>query len=214
MNRLIPVLLALAFPLAACGGDDGDGSPDSPDASVNDPADAAGPDADPASFCTNLAPSYGALGALTGTAEVAPLDDKDPNGPKVLTLKMAVNADATPDVLFAELYEGEPPFEGGFAPGTYTISGLQADVIACSVCVYLAADFMMGQPIDFHMASSGSVEITSVDPTPDTGSIAGTLTGLSLRQVTVSQQGQMVVPMGCRTSIDSVSFDLQVTAAQ
>jgi hypothetical protein len=62
------------------------------------------------------------------------------------------------------------------------------------------------------MASSGSLVITAVDTTPDTGSIVGTLTNLSLREVTVSQEGQQTVQDGCRTTIASLGFDLQIVA--
>lgn len=207
MNRRTSSLFfALALALAACGGDDGGGDPgDDPDAAV------VLPDADPASFCEIVEFSHGALGMLAGTGTLIPIDDLDPTGPQQVTLQMDVNSDAVPDTMFLELYEGEPPFDTGVVTGTYTIIDAQTDLIACSVCAYLAGDFVQGENINFHMASSGAVSITTAD-IRDGGSIAGSMENLTLREVTVSQQGQMTVVNGCETTIESLSFDLTLTA--
>lgn len=204
--RSLSLLLCFGAAAIACGGDDGGGS--SADASVAD----ASPDADPASFCEIVEFEYGDLGTLAGTATIAPIDDLDPQGPQQLRLQMPLNNDAMPDVMFLELYEGEPPFDNGIETGTFTIIDDQTDLVACSVCAYLAGDFVDLSNVNFHMASSGAVSITAVDTTPGTGSIVGSIQNLALREVTVSANGQQVVPMGCRLTIGSLAFDLTIEA--
>ena len=125
---------------------------------------------------------------------------------------MPINNDATPDTMFLELYENEEPFLGGIATGTFTISGKQTDLILCTVCAYLAGDYVDDLTINFHMASSGTLDITTVDTTPGTGSIEGSLTNLALREVTVNTMGQQPVVNACRTTIASLSFNLPIVA--
>lgn len=204
--RCIACLGFAAFAAACGGGDDSSGGADAgatgADAQVT--ADAA-----PQS-CINLEPAYGNVGSVTGTALVRPVDDLVPDGAKYLSLQIALNQDTTPDVLFIELWDGDSPFTGGIATGDYSLIGDQADLIQCGACVFIAADHVAGQPIDFHMAASGTLTLDMVDATPTTGRIAGSLSNVVLRQVTVDQSGQMTVLDGCRPTLDAVAFDFSI----
>ena len=184
---------ALCLALAACGGDDG-----------QTPAVDAMPAADApvdATTCTLLETDYGDLGAQTGQATLEPDDAEN-----ILKMEIPLNQETPPDVLFIELYDDSDPFSGGLAAGTYTIIDFQADIVNCGACVYIAADREVGQPLKFHMASSGTLTIDAVDATPGTGSIQGSLAGINLREVEVQQGGQVVVENGCRTAIGSDEF--------
>ncbi len=194
---------------AACGGGDDDAG----DADAGaEAADAAAPDA-VGSTCVDLEARYGDLGSVTGVAVLRPVDELVPDGAKYLSLEISLNQDAEPDVLFIELWDGDAPFGAGFAPGGYTLSGDQADLIQCGACVFIAANRVAGQPLDFHMASSGMLTLDTIDASPTTGRVAGSLSGLNLRQVTVDQSGQTTVPSGCRPTLDALAFDFTVAAA-
>jgi hypothetical protein len=198
-------LLAIAS-LTACG-DDG-GSSATPDARVVDPIDA-----EPAAVCTSIADSYGDLGSVTGTATLAPIDDQDPTGPQSLRMVIGLNEDPMPDQLVVELWEDTPPFDqSGLAPRTVQILGLQTDLIACGACVYIAGDVEDPTHLDFHMASKGTLSIDALDPTVDTGTISGSITDLEVRQVTIDADGQKNVVGGCKSTVDSVSFDFDIAA--
>lgn len=202
----LAVALMLCATLIACG-DDGN-------TSVADAAlpvvDAVTPDA--MSTCVLLEGAYGDLGAATGTAIIQPADDEDPTGPQMIALEVALNQDAKPDVLLIELWGDAVPFESGFITGSFGLGGNQADLFECGACVYIAADREAGQPLLFHMASSGVISIDSVDPTPGTGSITGSLSNVVLREVTVSKGGQTIVEDGCRTRVDALSFDFDIAS--
>ncbi len=194
--------------LLACGGTTGS-PPDDPDGGANEPDATV-----EVNTCTNLEPSYGNLGAFTGDAILAPINPDIPAGATFLTLPMAINEDVPPDVFFLELYGDSPPFEGGFVPVTLTLNGDQSDLILCGACAYLAPDHEDGANIDFHMAYTGELELTAVDPTPDTGVVQGVLRNLKLHQVVLNEGGvQQTVADGCKTEIAELSFDFGVVAA-
>ena len=192
--------------VCACGdsqsGSDVDGavSANEPDAFVN--------------HCELLEESYGDLGAPTASAALRAADEDEPDGPKVLSIEVPLNADAAPDVVIIELYDEEGPFQGGYQPGMYSLLGRQADLFECSTCVYIAADRVDGGDRNFHMASSGTLTLESIDATPGTGTVSGSLASVAFRTVTIDGSGQVDTPMGCRTSIEALSFTASVAAGE
>ena len=200
---LLPLLLGGAV---ACGGnDDGDnGNNGRIDAGANPDPDAE------VNTCVDLDPSYGDLGTITGTAFLIPQDEKDPTGLKYVSASIDLNTTAPIDVLFIELWEDAAPYSPALATGTVTIEGMQAEIINCGACVFISPDHDDNSDIDFHMASSGTLNVDMIDPTPTTGRLMGTLSGANLREVSLAGDAQSDVPGGCRTSVDAVAFDFTV----
>ncbi|MBL4634608.1 MAG: hypothetical protein JKY56_12085 [Kofleriaceae bacterium] len=170
------------------------------------------PDAEP-NYCTLLESSYGDLGALPGTAEVGPQDSDTPLGPRLIKLRIPLNQDTNPDVLVIELWENDGVFLDGYSAKTIVLIANQADLFECSACVFIAADFVVGQSTNFNMTYSGQLIIDAIDPAPDTGRIQGSLTNLKLRAVTIDSSGQEVTAMGCKTTLESITFDYPMTLA-
>lgn len=194
--------------LLACGGTTGS-PPPLPDADLTDP-----PDAMPGNLCPNLESSYGELGAFTGEAVLAPTNPDIPDGQKYLSMQMPLNEDAPPDVFFLELWGDSPPFEDGFVPVTLALNGDQSDLILCGACAYIAPDHEEDAFIDFHLAYSGELELTAVDPTPDTGVVQGTLRNVKMHHVFLDENNeQQTTPDGCKTELAELSFDFTVVAA-
>lgn len=183
----------------ACGGDDG-ASP-APGGPADDGADEV-PDDAPACL---VAESYGNLGVVSGTATIGPAYDDEPDGPRVVRVSLAIDDASPADMLVIDLWEGEGPFADGYAPIDRTLAGNDLDVVNCSVCAFIAADRIDGEPTNFHVVSRGQLVVETFDPT---ARIAGTLTMASFREVVVEEAGQSDVDDGCTTSIDAVSFDL------
>jgi hypothetical protein len=194
------------------GGDEGAADASAPDATV-ELADAGTPDAKP-NYCTLLEPNYPDLGAFTGNAVIQPAVETEPNGLQYISFEIPINTDAKPDVLFIELWEDTTPFIPDYKTGTFSLIEDNGDIIACGACVFIAADREAGQPLEFHMAVEGSITIDSIDKTPGTGKVTGSLSNVRLREITVDQQGQHLVDMGCETNIGSATFDVSVQAAQ
>ena len=117
------------------------------------------------------------------------------------------------DVLFVRLWEGFSDFQDGFAPGTYQLSGGNADPQNCATCVAMLGDVTdTGVSMLLH-ANGGTLTVTEVDKTPVTGRLVGSLSDVTLRQFT-AQNGQPVdVEGGCTTSIAGLQFDVPVMAA-
>ncbi len=209
MGKATPFLAVLLF--AACGGTTG---PPPPKADAGPRPDAQ-PLPDAMSACTEIEAMYADLGELTGTATLLPVDEKEPDGPKVLSIEMPLNEDAEPDVLFLELWETEDPFlSQGLVPLTQSLGGDQADLITCGACAFIAANFSDPQEIDYNMAFAGELVIESIDTTPGTGSVVGTLSDVRFREVTVSEAGQETVEDGCRSELEAVRFSFAMAAAE
>ena len=202
-------LAVLALGPLGCGGDDDDNGSADAGSTADGPAGEA--DALPP-VCDNLATMFGDLGAHNGVALSAPIDEGDPTGPQFLTFEVPLNQDAEPDVLFVELWDENVPFMDGFAPGSFGLVGIQADLFECGACVYIGANVDQG-PLNFHMALGGTITIDTIDATPGTGNVTGSLANVAFREVTVDAGGQHVLEGGCQTSIEALTFDLTVQVA-
>ncbi len=201
-----PALLAL-LALFACGDDGGggaDAAPDTPDASAAD--------AMPQNLCTLIETSYPDQGMLTGTAMVELIDTDFPNDGNVYRVEMPLNEENPADVLILEVWEDGPPFDTGSAPFSVSLIADNADIITCSACAFIAADYTGPAMINFNVAYSGQLELSALDPTPGTGKVTGSLSNLKLHEVTVSQAGQEVVAGGCKSTLEKVQFDFSVAA--
>ena len=172
---------ALVVALTACS--------DSP-SSVTLDAPGATPDAYDTVSCL-IKGDYGALGSLTGTRAMTAT---------ATTATMTLDAGPPRDTFFVKLEPNRGVFAGGVAPGTYTISGVDAGFSTCGLCVHIVADIVSGQgPTKFYFADTGSVTLTST-----TTPVSGSAQNIHLREVDINS-GQFVTN-GCTATIDSVTF--------
>ena len=170
--RWLPPLL-----LAACS----DSPSSTPDAST------AMPDAYDSARCL-IRGDFGAVGSVTGMPSMG-----------ANTLSATLEAGPPRDTFFLKLTTGRGVFAGGVAPGSYTISGVDAGYLTCGLCVHIIADIVMGQgPSKFYFADSGSVTITSTNP------IAGSAMNLHLTAVDINSGAK--IADGCDAKIASISF--------
>ncbi len=173
MRRIIPILL-----LAACSD-----SPSTTDASTT--ADAFDP-----ARCLILG-DYGAVGSLAATAG---------SNQGATTITATLDPGPPKDSFFIKLVPGNGAFIGGVAPGTYTISGVDADYNNCGLCVHIIADIVASQgPSKFYFADAGTVTLTSTTPP-----IMGSAQGLHFAEVDINSGAP--VAGGCQATMDSVEF--------
>lgn len=172
-----PFALALlvsapALALAACsGGGGGGGTPDAPYDTAR---------------CL-IAGAYGDLGVRTGTTSQGPT-----------TSTIVVDPGPPRDSLFIKLTGGNGVFAGGLGTGTFQISGVEADLNACGLCVSVIADIVAGTgPTKLYFADSGSVTLTATSPP------AGTLSGVHLREISFAGT---TVSSGCEATISALAF--------
>jgi hypothetical protein len=172
-------------------------------------------DAKPASAnCVVVEPTYAPDPVTEPAAVVEPADPDFPDGYKRLSLSFDLDDAATPDRFYLELWEDAlGPFSDGFVAASIALSlGGQYDLVECTACVFIAADVTQGEPLNFHMAKSGTLTIETVDATPDTGQLKGTITDLVLRDVNFGPEGQTPVEDACEITVPSLSFDVSVVA--
>ena len=211
----LPLLLLLVTTACAGGGGDGDGDPtlvdaapgggddDPPGGGDDDPPGGGDP---PACLAAATYPGFTEPLAFSFTMEGS-------TTPDVLVLEAALDGAAKPDVVLIQLFKGFGPFaEGEIAPGTFEITGADAQYATCGVCVLVLTDVdptsgeETGTP---YLATSGSVTITSVSP-----NLTGTVTGLGLTHVEIDAES-MSTPAadGCASAIPTASFDAVVMTA-
>ena len=193
--------------VAGCGDDDGGTTPAEPDATP-----IVEPDAAPQNVCTLIEASYPDLGSVTGTATLRPQDEDAPDGLQVVTVQIPLNEESPPDVLFIEMWEDTRPYDSGPAPYMVNLIGDNADLVLCTTCAFIAADFNNPELIDFNMAYSGQLALSAMDSTPGTGKVTGTLTNVKMHDVDYTEAGQIVVEDGCKSTLENVSFDFDVAA--
>ncbi|MCE9578115.1 MAG: hypothetical protein K8W52_33625 [Deltaproteobacteria bacterium] len=184
MTRHAWILLALA----ACSNEvGGDPAPDAAQAA----------DALPAN-CTAAA-DLGDLGPRTGTPMASGVA-----GSRTVSVSMTVAGDAAlRDVLFLNLRVGRGAFAGGDpAPGTYPITGADADFDTCGACLTLIGDLVAGQgPTQFYFATGGTVTLTST-----AGHLTGSAADVTLQELDINSS--QLVKGGCTSRVAAVSFDV------
>ena len=148
------------------------------------PADASGND-------NCLVPaSWGDVGAKTGTA----------GNMGGVSATFTLDAGPPRDTFFLKMVTGKGVFSGGIAPGTYTISGVDADYNNCGLCVHIIADIVAGSgPSKFYFANTGTVTLTSTTPP-----ISGSASNLTFREVDLSTGAP--VQNGCASAMAAISF--------
>jgi hypothetical protein len=176
MKCLLPIVL-----LAACS-----------DSSSTSTVDAPGAMADAYDTAQCLIQGdYGDAGALTGTAGSAQ---------GATTVTVTLDAGPPRDTFFIRMVPGNGAFTGGVAPGTYTISGADADYNTCGLCVHIIADIVSGQgPTKFYFADSGTVTLTATTPP-----ISGSVQNLHFNEIDIGSGAP--VSGGCQASMTSASF--------
>lgn len=156
--------------VAACGG--GDGAPDAgSDVDAAPPVDGGSAD-DAAPWTCPAMASY--AGVTPTDAEAFWFGDLADPIAVVASAAIGEGAAGTPtDELQLEFYRGAGAFAGyPIAPGTYQISGDETQYATCGVCVLLVANVSPAvagrapdDPDADYLATAGTVEIVSVDPT-------------------------------------------------
>lgn len=199
--------LSLSLVLAACAGEggtndpvdgeDGDGSGDGTD-------DGGGGDEweDPVRPATCPSGAMGAVAALIDAeAYNDPLEEAE-DGPRVRYLWGGVSDTTGFEI---DLYDGYGAFKSApAAPGTFTISGEDADPDLCGLCLSLWID--TDEWSYYLMADSGSVTLETVD-----GKLKGSASSLTFKEV--GDEGGFMEG-GCSATIDSVPFDATYTVEE
>lgn len=109
-----------------------------------------------------------------------------------------------PDQFSIQLYEAEGTTQ---KPGTYDLAS-ETDYSTCEHCVLVYADVEGGAPTKTFMQASGSFEL-SVNPSPTTGAIKGSLKNVKLVEVTIDPDSYVsteVVGGDC-LEIDTLAID-------
>jgi hypothetical protein len=166
------------------GDGDGDGDPDSANCGLS----------------AGLGDLYSGVGAAaTGTTGYA-------------SLVKVLDESATPDLLSFSMVDGYGAFADGLVPGLYHIAG-DDTAASCGLCVYISVDVQEdGSAANYLLADSGTLTLATIDPTPGTGQVAGTLSNVHMREVAFDEAGNLIdVADGCATDIDTWSFDVGVT---
>jgi hypothetical protein len=209
MKTLSCFLCLAALTLGACGDDGGDDDDDDDDVVVDaggdDDDDDAGTDVDsgpdidaPAAVCTAAA-TYGDEALANPVAQ-------QPNA-GLIVFEGELNADELPDLFALQLYDGFGVFTDGIVPGTYEITGDEAQFATCGLCALLITD---GGEADAYLATSGSVTITSVSP-----NLTGTVTNLTYTHVDIDENDTSTPnASGCESDIAALAFDAVVAAPQ
>ncbi len=175
------LIAAAALTFAACGGDDGGGS-----------------DTD----CESYA-------AATLVEQFAEADDLAAPGFAQLAGKL--NTDELFDIFALELYAGSGALGDGVAPGTYTISGADANYGTCGVCPRIFVDVdAAGNDMGVYVATGGTVTVTSVTP-----NFAGSVSNLVFVHSEIDPDTFESTPHadGCTASITSASFSVATQMA-
>ncbi len=213
-------LLALALMLVACGG--GGDDEDTVDAGpVVIDADTSTPDAPPAASCT-AETAYAAGPSATsgnyvcgdGSATCASFD---PGASDNILVGGTLNADALPDFLQIELYNGFGVFDGGIATGTYDLTVTsEANYSSCGACIRILSDMNTStfEGVDDYFQTAGTLTITAFTTgdasTPST--ITGSISGLDLEHVTIDSSSYTSTPVGdCSTTVPDFSFTTDLT---
>jgi len=151
-------------------------------------------DADPQARCL-IPADYGGLGARTGTPDVTVAN----------SLTVVLEAGPPKDDFFVKLVAGKGAFAGGLTTGTFSITGADATFSDCGLCTNLIANIVTNQgPTKFYFADSGTVTLTTADPSTGTtpSKIAGSAQNLHFVESTIDG---VVVP-GCTATVASISF--------
>ncbi|MGC4118388.1 MAG: PPC domain-containing protein [Myxococcales bacterium] len=135
------------------------------------------------------------FGRLSVSSPVEPI-----NGGIAVTAALPAT-DTTTDLISLELYPGFGALSGGLAPGTYVIAGADTDYFTCGVCAMIYGDVTTSSIGSRYMATSGTVEITSVE-----GTLQAKLTNATFQHVTLTSTTQTPAADGCTSKVAEATF--------
>ena len=199
-------LASLAIFAVACGGDDDGGGVDGGGINFIDSGPGGNIDSGQQASC----PVMSDLGTIASLSEpIAGKDTQDPQpegGPADAQLYFVLGSVGNDDFFELDLWDGYGAFAADdqrVATGTYPISGPDADVLDCGVCVFVHGNVTQGgggvMIEKTYFATSGSITVDEFAGTTVAGS------GASLSLTEIDDQGAPVVG-GCTVSIPSVTF--------
>lgn len=191
-------VLGLVMAVTACTAS-GDGKDDT---DVAGDTDTTGGDTDVVGDDTDVIGDTDVLADCTVDADLGSLVLTDGGmviGDSWYNFYQAINDDLLPDFFQIEVYGDTMQFPGLPEPGTYEISGDNAQYAGCGVCVLLLAD-VDGDGIASHtfLATSGSVTLTETGP-----GLVGTYSDLVFEEVEVDGETYVSTPVGECASISA-----------
>ena len=192
-------LTLVLFAAAACGGGK-ENPPFTPDAFK-------APDAAPVTCL--MAPSMGTVMPAAQEAHAAMGEEE--TSPSNFYYYGDLNADAAPDVLLIDLYEGYGAFASGWPtqPVTIQLVGEEIDYSTCGACILGLTDYTADGPTgDPYMATSGTLTLMTTGPT----TLKGTLTNVKLSHVTIDEDTAATAAHedGCTSELASLDFEAAI----
>ncbi|MEM9488689.1 MAG: hypothetical protein AAGC55_06065 [Myxococcota bacterium] len=217
MKQLVLVLSILC--LAACGSTtDNTGDPSLNDGSGDDigggNGDGTGGGDGTGNGGTTACATPAQLTATPVLSEGAYSDDTALGGDLYVGAYMAMDDSATPDILAVELWQGYGVFAEALQTGTFEITGAETSLAECGACVYMLGDFdPAGGARQFFMAQSGTITIESV-PAAAGAQLTGRIENVTISEIAINDETNetSVVPGGCQSTIDQLSFDVTAVA--
>lgn len=155
------------------------------------------PDAPP---CANPVAPYGTIDMFASAHAVR---TQDGAGKQTVAWLGALQGGPSSDTLDIQLIEGMGAFSGGPpAPGTFSLTGAEAQLGTCGVCVVIES----GTPREDYAAQSGTLVIEQVDTT-----FKASLSNVELAHVTFDPMTSMsTIVDSCQTSITAASWDTPI----
>jgi len=126
------------------------------------------------------------------------------------------------DILDIELFSTLADFPADITTGTFHLTADDGQYLTCGICILIDAKSTTDPntgvitPQALYLANSGTLTLTSVaDKTTGTGTIAGSISNLTFRQVTIdSDTFESTVVGNCTTSLPSLTFSVTSTNVQ
>jgi hypothetical protein len=178
------------------------------DANVIDAApiiiDAGSPDGFPGCSADD---DYGDVGPVDGTA-ISQMMSTSTSPDYIAFRGELTGATLGPDELLLELYRlPGGPFADGITEGSYQLDGVNAQYATCYVCVLVDTD-VEGTPLHRYLATTGTVDVTSVEP-----NITATISNVTLRHVTIDPATFQSTPASpCTSAIAAGEVDALIVA--
>lgn len=156
--------------------------------------------ADALPACSSPVASYGTVDAF---ASVRAVRTQDGAGNQTVAFLGALQAGPMGDTLDIQLIQGMGAFTGGPpAAGTYALTGAEAQLATCGVCVVVE----VGPARDDYAAQSGTLVIAAVDT-----HFQASLADVQLAHVVVDPvTSRSTIVDSCATSITAASWDTPI----
>lgn len=110
------------------------------------------------------------------------------------------------DIIQFEFWSGFGVFTGGYAAGSYAITGVETDYANCGLCALILGDATSSSLGNFYAASGGTVDVTTLDATPTVGAtVDGTATSITYTERETSSPFPEISG-GCTSAVSSAAF--------